>query len=121
MNDRAEVGARAERLVADHLARLGLTILGTNVRVGRLEIDIVAREGPVIVIVEVRARGGSSWQRPFDSVDAKKRARIRRAGEALWRSRFRGDRTIERMRFDVASVDLASQGGPTIEIARAAF
>jgi putative endonuclease len=115
------LGARAEHLVAAHLASLGLEIVAMNVRVGRLEIDVVARDGPVIVVVEVRSRGPGAWVRPFDSVDREKRARVRRAGAQLWRNRFARDPSAERMRFDLASVDFAAEGEPRIEIVKAAF
>jgi putative endonuclease len=112
------VGARAEQLVADHLARVGLEILALNLRVGRLELDVVARDGEVIAVVEVRARSAGSWLRPLDSVDRKKRERVRRAGERLWRERFASDASVARMRFDVAAVDLEDGA---IEIVKAAF
>jgi putative endonuclease len=92
-----------------------------NLRVGRLELDLIVRDGPVVAIVEVRARGPGAWVRPLDSVDAKKRARVRRAGERLWRERFARDPRVERMRFDVAAVELLPGGGERIEIVRAAF
>jgi putative endonuclease len=119
--DRQAIGARAEGLVAAHLAQQGMEILGLNVRVGRLELDIVARDGPVVVVVEVRARGPGSWVRPLDSVDRGKRARVRRAGERLWRDRFARDASVQRMRFDVAAVELGENGEARIEIVRAAF
>lgn len=113
------IGSRAEAAVAAHLAAAGLEILAMNLRVGRLELDVVARDGPVIAVVEVRARGPGAWVRPMDSVDAKKRARLRAAGERLWRERFANDLTVERMRFDVAAVTLGEDGSATIEIAKA--
>ncbi len=116
-----DVGARAERAVAAHLAAAGLEIIAVNLRVGRLELDIVARDGVVIAVVEVRSRGPGAWVRALDSVDAKKRARVRLAGERLWRERFAQDGRVERMRFDVAGVDLLPDGGARIEIVRAAF
>jgi putative endonuclease len=115
------VGARAERAVAAHLAASGLEILAMNLRVGRLELDLVVRDGPVIAVVEVRARGQGSWVRPLDSVDARKRARVRRAGERLWREQFARDPRVERMRFDVAAVELSPDGGARIEVVKAAF
>jgi putative endonuclease len=95
-------------------------VVATNLRVGKLEIDIVARDGPVIVVVEVRSRGSSSWTSGFGSIDAKKRARVRRAGERLWQRRYKSDSTVERMRFDAASVTFSSEG-TRVEYARAAF
>jgi putative endonuclease len=114
------LGARAEEVVADHLKARGLEVIGRNVRVGRLEIDLIARDGPVIIIVEVRNRGASSYQRALDSIDARKRARIRAAGERLWQTRFAADPALERMRFDVASVTFLP-GGAEVEYIKAAF
>lgn len=104
-----------------HLEAEGLEILAVNLRVGRLELDVVARDGPVIVIVEVRVRGPGAWQRALDSIDAKKRARLRKAGERLWRERFARDARVERMRFDAAAVELSPDGGARVEIVRAAL
>jgi putative endonuclease len=112
---------RAEQIAREHLVRAGLEILATNLRVGRLELDIVAREGVVVVVVEVRTRGAGAWVRALDSVDRRKRERVRRAGERLWIERFAVDPRVERMRFDVAAVNLDAPGGPTVEIVRAAF
>jgi putative endonuclease len=120
-SSRATLGAAAEDAVADYLRARGLDVIARNVRVGRLEIDLIARDGPVIVIVEVRTRGPSSYQRAFDSIDARKRARIRRAGESLWRTRFASNKSLERMRFDVASVTFTPDGEPVVEHVRAAF
>jgi putative endonuclease len=117
----ASAGRCAEELAARYLEGLGWTILGRNVRVSRLELDIVARDGGVVIVVEVRTRGRGAWERPLDSVDARKRMRVRRAGEALWRSRFKLDPTLERMRFDLIAVDLEREGGPAIEHLRAAL
>ena len=107
--------------MAEFLTRAGLELLGRNVRVGRLEIDILAREGPVVVVVEVRTRGAGSWQSALDSVDYGKQQRLRRAAAVLWSRRFARQRDIERMRFDVASVDLESGPEPSVEYIRAAF
>ena len=103
-----------------HLASLGIEILAANLRVGRLEIDLVTRDGPVIAVVEVRTRGPGAWQRALDSVDARKRARVRAAGERLWRERFERDASVERMRFDIATVELLPEGA-RVEVVKAAF
>ena len=114
-------GVQAEQVVVAHLAAAGLEILGTNLRVGRLELDVVARDGPVVAVVEVRTRGPGARVRAIDSVDARKRSLVRRAGEGLWRTRFCRDARVDRMRFDVAAVDLLPSGEVRVEIVKAAF
>jgi putative endonuclease len=91
-------------VVAQFLERQGYQIVGHNLRLGHLELDIVARVGTTIVVVEVRTRGAGAWTTAFGSIDAQKRARIRRAGERLWQRRYKNDASVDRMRFDAASV-----------------
>lgn len=118
---RKALGTAAEDAVASYLVARGLEVLARNTRVGRLEIDLIARDGPVIAVIEVRTRGASSWQRALDSIDARKRARVRRAGERLWRERFASASGIERMRFDAASVTFLPGGGIDVEYVKAVF
>jgi len=79
-------GDDAEARVAAHLAGLGWRVLGTHVRVGRAELDLVATDpGPpaALVIVEVRWRSRRDFGLPEETVDGRKRARLHRAGFAL--------------------------------------
>lgn len=115
-----ELGDRAEQLVADWLVSRGTKLVARNLRLGSLELDIVARENGLILIVEVRTRGGSSWTSGLQSISHTKRQRLRRAGERLWNRRYRLDQTAERMRFDVAIVTFGEQED-TIEYIAAAF
>lgn len=117
---RLERGRRAEDAAAAFVLRAGMTIVGRNVRVGRLEIDLLALDGAAVVVFEVRTRGEGSWVGPFDSVDWRKRRRLRAAGESLWRTRFKADARLDRMRFDLLAVDLSGPE-PVVEHARAAF
>jgi len=110
----------AEAAVAEYLRRAGFDLVATNLRVGHLELDIVARRGPLIVVVEVRTRGDTAWTRALGSVDWKKRERVRRAGQRLWQRRYRHDCSAERMRFDIASVSFFD-GKPHVEYVPAAF
>ncbi len=117
---RSELGARAEALVAQWLSEEGYDIVATNLRVGELEIDIVARKGPVVAVVEVRTRGPTARTSPLGSIGHGKRLRLRRAGERLWQRRYRHDPSVERLRFDVAGVRLDREP-PSIEYVIAAF
>jgi putative endonuclease len=118
---RAERGRRAEAVVAAWAEAQGFVVLGRNVRVGRLEIDLLARDGDVVAVIEVRTRGPGAWQRGLDSIDAAKRARLRQAGAALWRTRFAAEAWAERMRFDAASVSFDADDAPTVEYVKAAL
>jgi putative endonuclease len=114
------VGRAAEEAVAAWLQARGFAIIAHNLRVGHYELDLVARSGPLVVVVEVRTRGARAWTTGFGSLDAGKRRRIRLAGERLWRRRYQKDASVERLRFDAASVSFID-GEPRVEYVPAAF
>jgi putative endonuclease len=118
---RAEIARAAEQAVAAHLEQRGFSVVAQNLRLGALELDVVARRGPLIVVVEVRTRGAGAWTTAFGSIDSKKRRRVRHAGERLWQRRYRNDSSVERMRFDAASVSFGADGSAEVEYAEAAF
>src|SRR5690348_14321170 len=91
---RKEIGADAEQAVVEYLVRQGAEIVARNLRIGALEIDIVARVGALILVVEVRYRSARSWTSAFSSIDGKKRLHLRRAGERLWNRRYRRDPSV---------------------------
>jgi putative endonuclease len=79
-------GDAAEELVAARLAADGWSILGRNIRVGRHELDLVAVDpGPptALVAVEVRWRADRGFGFPEETVDARKRIRVRAAAYGL--------------------------------------
>lgn len=104
---RHELGVRAELAVADFVFARGFRVLARNVRLGALELDIVARRGALVIVVESRTRGARSLTRAFESVSRTKRMRLMRAVERLWRARLRWMSGVERVRIDVAAVTFA--------------
>jgi Holliday junction resolvase-like predicted endonuclease len=72
-------------------------------------------------VVEVRTRGETAWTTGFGSIGSVKRQRIRRAGERLWQRRYKHDASVNRLRFDAASVTFTMQGSAIVEYAEAAF
>ncbi|MFQ5523483.1 MAG: YraN family protein [Acidimicrobiia bacterium] len=70
------MGVVGEALAAWFLAEHGLTVVGTNLAVGRGEIDLLARDGRRRVAVEVRTRTGGGD--PIDAADHEKRRQVRR-------------------------------------------
>lgn len=97
---RKQMGLRAEQLACDHLSQLGFELVARNVRVGRLEIDIIARRGRLLIFCEVRSRASSHVMTPAQSIDVHKVRRVRQAA-AQW---LRANNARGEVRFDVASV-----------------
>ncbi len=115
-----QAGRHAEVAVADYLFAHGFAILGRNVRVGPLEIDVVARRGPLVVIAEVRTRRPGARVGSFESVGPRKRERLLRAARRLWSRHLSSDATIRRVRIDVAAVTFDA-GRTRIEYAEGAI
>jgi putative endonuclease len=79
-------GAEAERRVRRFYRLRGYRILGTNVRAGGNELDIVLRRGRRLVVCEVKARSGPGYGDPWEAVGPEKERRLRRAAEG-WLAR----------------------------------
>ena len=81
-----QAGDAAEALVAGRLSADGWTILARNVHIGRHELDLVAIDpGPpaMLVVIEVRWRAGRGFGLPEETVDHRKRTRVRTAAYGL--------------------------------------
>ncbi len=66
-------GALGEAAAKKHLKKLGMKFLVANFASKRGEIDLIFREGEVLVFVEVKTRSSEEWTRPAAAVDARKR------------------------------------------------
>lgn len=80
---RLEIGASAEQRAADFLQTAGFRILLRNYRCRTGELDIVARDGRLLVIAEVRLRSSDRFGGAAASITWKKRRRIVRASRHL--------------------------------------
>lgn len=81
--ERQRVGAAAESLAALHLEAAGLSLLTRNYRCRMGELDLVARDGEVLVIAEVRLRRSAQFGGAAASITWQKRRRIVRATRHL--------------------------------------
>lgn len=73
---RKTTGSRGEAQAAEYLLGLGYTILQTNWRCRRGEIDIIAQDGATLVFVEVRTRSSANLGSPEESVTIAKQRRL---------------------------------------------
>jgi putative endonuclease len=102
------LGRLGERLVAERLTELGYRIVETNVRLGPLELDLVARTQRTLIFCEVRTRSVGSAVDPLFTFSEEKRRRVRLAAARYLASRRP---SYEEVRFDAAAVwiDMASR------------
>ena len=103
-----ERAARAGERMAEEFLRLrGLEILDRNVRSGRGEVDLIARDGETVVFVEVKLRSGGDPSAALVAVHWKKREDVERAATRWLQSRGLTDRPV---RFDVVGITWEADG-----------
>ena len=97
-------GARGESLAACWLELAGFEVLGRNVRLAGVEVDLVARDGETHVVVEVKLRGRADYGGAAAAVGWVQRERLARAVRALERS------GTGQVRVDVVAIETATDG-----------
>src|SRR5881396_2554209 len=115
---RVSLGKLGEDLACEELQRRGYRIVDRRFRTRCGELDIIARDGGVLVFVEVRARSSGSFGTPFDSVTWQKQHRLSRMAAAYLFQKRLPDIAC---RFDVVGVTGTAGGPLKIEVVRNAF
>ncbi len=75
INNRAR-GRAGEELVQDYLNSKGYSILERNYKNKIGEIDIIAKDGDILVFIEVKSRTSISYGYAFEAVDLRKQRKI---------------------------------------------
>lgn len=120
METNMEIGRRGEDLACEYLRKRGMLVLDRNWRPAasnvRGELDIVARDGDDLVIIEVKARRSIAYGYPVEAVTKRKLKNLRSLA-LTWLEQ----RSVHapNMRFDVVSVIIPPAGHPVIEHVRA--
>jgi len=96
---RLRLGPAGERRAVWSYRLRGYRILGRNVRLRSGEIDLVAKRGRTIAIVEVKTLQSLTAGEGFAAVDRRKRERLIRLG-----SEYARQRTGIQLRYDVLSL-----------------
>ena len=128
-SDRGGLGRYGEEVAAAHLVAAGLTIVARNWRCRDGEVDIVALDGDVLVMCEVKTRRGVGFGTPLDAVTPAKAARLRRLALRWLADQRTGAVTAAahefarytEVRFDVVSVLRPPSGAMSVEHLRGAF
>jgi putative endonuclease len=110
-----DAGARGEAAAADFLRReRSFTIVARNwrnPRDRREEIDLVARDGEVLVFIEVKTRAVGALVSGFNAVNTRKKAVLRRAATAYLRTLATPPVTF---RLDIVEVALPPGAAPEV-------
>jgi putative endonuclease len=117
------VGRFGEQFAVDFLIESGLVILARNWRCADGEIDIIAWDGPILAVIEVKTRSSTAFGDPAEAVSPAKAARLRRLA-LRWLADRRRTGEVDswpEVRFDVVAVVRLASGGPTVRHVKAAF
>ena len=101
MTTTIESGNAAESRAVQLLVRRGYTIVERNFRCQTGELDVVARDGDVLVFVEVRSRANSDHGHAAEMVDVRKQRKV--AKVAMHYIGLR-DPVFAKSRFDVVAI-----------------
>ncbi len=113
----SELGKAGENYACEELRRRGYVILARRYRTRHGEIDIVARDGDILVFVEVKTRSTDAFGAPLDAVTPLKQQKIAKmAADYLTRSQL----SRVACRFDVVGV-MIGKGKTRVEVVINAF
>ena len=115
---RQKTGAAAEAAAAAFLQRAGLRVVERNVRFVHGEIDLVCRDGDVLVFVEVKCRQARWGDDPAAAVSGLKQWRLTRLARHYLKWRRLGEPAC---RFDVVAVTVDGGEVRAVRHVRGAF
>ena len=98
---RHQRGLAAEEQAIRYLQARGWEVIAHRFRVGRVEVDIIARRGALVAFVEVKGRRGLAFGSPFEAVTGAKRREIAKAAR-VWMDRY--GRRSDVYRFDCIGI-----------------
>lgn len=106
-NQRQSLGKAGENVAARFLAESGLNILTHNYRCPKGEMDLIARDGEVLVFIEVRTRRSSYRGWGEESITQQKAKRLRQI--ASYFVLRQGYKSWPSLRFDVLALRWLSE------------
>ncbi|MDA3882389.1 MAG: YraN family protein [Bacteroidales bacterium] len=94
------LGLKGEQIAYNYLSKIEYVLLERNWRFKHKEIDLIMMDGDELVIVEVKTRSSTYFERPQDAVNLKKQRLLIQAANAYVEQKdFSGT-----IRFDVVSI-----------------
>jgi len=112
------IGRRGEAAAAAYLERVGFTVVERNWRCKSGEIDIVALDGTVLVLVEVKTRRTTAKGSPEEAVSSTKQRKLVRLAQAYVAQAGIAPTEI---RFDVVAIQVIAEDRALLRHHRGAF
>jgi len=112
MHAKDALGRYGEDLAVLHMEQQGMTILARNWRCSLGELDVIAREGPKLVVCEVKTRSSERYGTPVEAVGPRKVRRLRRLA-LRWLDEQQVH--VAEIRFDVIGVLQPPAGPPSLQ------
>lgn len=106
VTSRQKLGSFGERIATYRLESEGMRVIGRNVRIGRIEIDLIACDGDDLVFIEVRTRRAEADL----AAESLTPAKLRRMWQAAIGYCEAHEVSPERARIDVVAIDLEPNG-----------
>jgi len=113
-----QVGNRGEDIAVNFFSQKGFEIIERNYRYGHGEIDIVVKDGEILVFVEVKTRKNLEFGPPELAITKSKQRQVRKISEA-----YLVDKNISNTdcRIDVVAILLRKNLPPKINHIENAF
>ena len=105
---RQGLGDAGERIARQYLEKRGLTFIGANWRCPSGELDLIMRDGHLLVFVEVKTRRGERLGAAEESVTPAQAARLLLAAQAFLATR--PDLAEAYWRIDLMAITLGPSG-----------
>jgi putative endonuclease len=111
-DQRQLLGLRGERLAIAFLTSCGWSVEAHRFKLGRHDLDLVARKGNTVAFVEVKTRRSPSCGMAVESVSRRKQRDIARVA-SVWM--LRHGRSHDEYRFDLVAIQDIPGGQPAIQ------
>ena len=112
------LGIKGEDAAVAFLERIGMQIAERNWKCKHGEVDAIARDGGVLVFIEVKTRNGVERGTPEDAVTPAKQKRYAKIAKAYLATLENADVEV---RFDVVTILVLSEDRALLRHHRAAF
>lgn len=114
--EQQQTGRHGEELAAQYLISKGYHILEKNWQIGHLEVDLIASDAEMLVIVEVKTRKSTVFGEPEGFVTVQKQRNLIRAASSY----ITKTGISKEVRFDIISV-VVSEGIESVKHIEDAF